>query len=85
MRHVSHGLRYPSSLETSSGLGRALLKDALLRTAQSADVAGIRTMLVHSKDDKARAWYESFDFEPSPTDPFHLFLLMKDIRALLGD
>ncbi|MBI2247100.1 MAG: GNAT family N-acetyltransferase, partial [Armatimonadetes bacterium] len=24
-----------------------------------------------------------FDFEPSPTDPLHLFLLMKDLRAML--
>jgi GNAT superfamily N-acetyltransferase len=71
--------------EQGRGLGKAMLKDAILRTAQAADIAGIRTMLVHAKDDEVRAWYESFDFEPSPTDPFHLFLLMKDIRALLGD
>lgn len=67
------------------GLGKALLKDALLRTAQAADIAGIRALLVHAKDDEARAWYERFDFEPSPTDPYHLFLLMKDLRALLGE
>ncbi len=34
--------------------------------------------------DQARAWYERFDFEPSPTDPFHLFLLLKDQRAALA-
>jgi predicted N-acetyltransferase YhbS len=66
-----------------SGLGKALLKDALLRTAQAAEIAGIRALLVHAKDDEARAWYERFDFEPSPTDTYHLFLLMKDIKALL--
>lgn len=65
------------------GLGKALLKDALLRTAQAADLAGIRAVLVHAKDDAARTWYRSFGFEPSPTDPYHLFLLIKDIRALL--
>lgn len=65
------------------GLGKALLKDALLRTAQAADIAGIRALLVHAKDEEARDWYEAFDFEPSPTDPFHLFLLMKDLKALL--
>jgi GNAT superfamily N-acetyltransferase len=64
------------------GLGKALLKDAILRTAQAADIAGIRALLVHAKDEEARAWYERFDFEPSPTDPFHLFLLMKDIKAV---
>jgi len=65
------------------GLGRALLKDALIRTARAADIAGIRALLVHAKDDAARAFYEKFDFEPSPTDPYHLFLLMKDIQRAI--
>jgi len=66
------------------GLGRALLKDALLRTAQAADIAGIRCLLVHAKDDAARHWYESWEFEPSPTDPYHLFLMLKDLKSLLS-
>ena len=66
------------------GLGQALLKDALLRTAQAADIAGIRCLLVHAKDDAARKWYESWEFEPSPTDPYHLFLLLKDLKGMLG-
>ena len=70
--------------EHRKGLGKALLKDALLRTAQAADIAGMRALLVHAKDDEARAWYEQFDCDPSATDPYHLFLLMKDLRAILG-
>ena len=66
------------------GLGQALLKDALLRTAQAADIAGIRCLLVHAKDDAARCWYESWEFEPSPTDPYHLFLMLKDLKSLLN-
>ena len=66
------------------GLGQALLKDALLRTAQAADIAGIRCLLVHAKDDAARQWYESWDFEQSPTDSYHLFLMLKDLKALLA-
>lgn len=65
------------------GLGRALLKDALLRTLQAADIAGIRAVLVHAKDAQARAWYASWDFEPSVTDPYHLFLLLKDLKSAL--
>ncbi len=65
------------------GLGQALLKDALLRTAQAADIAGIRCLLVHAKDDTAQRWYESWEFEPSPTDPYHLFLMVKDLKSLL--
>jgi len=71
--------------EQGQGLGKALLKDGLLRTAQAADIAGIRALLVHAKDDEARVWYENLEFEPSPTDPYHLFLLMKDLRALLSN
>ena len=66
------------------GLGAALLKDALLRTVQAADIAGIRCLLVHAKDEAARKWYESWEFEPSPTDPYHLFLLLKDLKAIIG-
>ena len=64
-------------------LGQALLRDALLRTAQAADIAGIRCLLVHAKDDMARRWYETWEFEPSPTDSYHLFLLLKDLKNLL--
>ncbi len=66
------------------GLGTALLKNALLRTVQAADIAGIRCLLVHAKDEKALQWYSRFDFEVSPTDSYHLMLLMKDIKALMG-
>jgi len=66
-----------------AGLGKALLKDALLRTAQAADIAGIRALLVHAKDESARQWYLRWEFEPSASDPLHLFLLVKDIKALV--
>jgi GNAT superfamily N-acetyltransferase len=66
------------------GLGRALLKDALLRTAQAADLAGIRALLIHAKDDEAKCWYQLWEFEESVTDHHHLFLLIKDIKALCG-
>ena len=68
----------------SKGLGRALLKDALLRTLQVSDIAGIRALIVHAKNDAARQWYIKWEFEPSPTDPFHLFLMLKDLKAIVG-
>ncbi len=70
--------------QQGAGLGKALLKDALLRTVQAADIAGIRALLVHAKDESARQWYLNWEFEPSPSDPFHLFLLMKDLKAILA-
>ena len=65
------------------GLGSGLLKDAMLRTLQAADIAGIRAFAVHAKDDQAKAFYERFDFFASPSDPYHLLRLLKDIRAFL--
>lgn len=65
------------------GLGSGLLKDAMLRTIQAAEIAGIRAFAVHAKDDQARGFYEHFDFVPSPTDPYHLLRLLKDIHTLL--
>jgi predicted N-acetyltransferase YhbS len=63
------------------GLGAALLRDALARTLQAADIAGIRAVIVHAKDDAARRFYEHFEFDPSPTDAYHLYLLIKDLRT----
>jgi GNAT superfamily N-acetyltransferase len=69
--------------QKGKGLGRALLLDALLRTAQAADTIGIRAMLVHAIDEDAKRFYLHFNFEVAPVDPMHLMLLMKDLRALL--
>lgn len=66
------------------GLGRSLLRDAMVRSLAAADNIGLRAMLVHAKDDEARSWYEQYGFEASPTDDLHLILLMKDIRATVG-
>ena len=64
------------------GAGAGLLRDAVLRTLQAADIAGIRALAVHAKNDKARSFYQRFDFVQSPTDPLHLFALIKDLRRL---
>ena len=71
--------------EQNKGLGSHLLRDAIGRCVQVADVIGVRAILVHALHDEARAFYAHFQFEPSPTDPLHLMLLMKDARALAGD
>lgn len=66
-----------------AGLGRSLLQDVLLRSVEAADAIGARILLVHAKHEAARAWYMQYDFEESPTDPLHLLMLMKDVRAFL--
>ena len=66
------------------GVGKALLKDAMLRTLQAADIAGIRAFAVHAKDEEVRRFYLKFDFIPSPSDPMHLFVLLKDVRLIVS-
>lgn len=61
-------------------IGSYLLRDAMLRTLQAADIVGIRAFAVHAKDESAKRFYERFGFEASPTDPLHLFILTKDLR-----
>ncbi len=68
----------------NQGIGAALVKDAVLRTLQAADIAGIRALVVHAKDDAARSFYAHLDFLPSPSDPLHLFLLLKDARRIVS-
>jgi len=67
------------------GIGAGLLKDAMQRTVRAADIAGIRALTAHAKDDTARAFYERFDFIPSPTDPLHLFILLKDLQRVVKE
>ena len=52
--------------EQGKGVGAALLKDAIFRAAQAADIVGCRALLVHAKDQAAQAFYSKFDFEPLP-------------------
>jgi len=66
--------------EQGKGLGKVLLRDALRRALQGAEAIGGRAFLVHAKDEAARAFYQKFGMEASPTNPLHLFLLFKDVR-----
>ena len=71
--------------EAGKGLGKALLKDALVRIARAADIVGARAVLVHAIDEQARKFYEHFDFESSPIHELQLMLLMKDLRKALEE
>lgn len=68
------------------GLGAGLLQDVIARTHTLGSEIGCRGLLVHAETTKARTFYKHLvpEFEASPTDPLHLFLLMKDIRRTLS-
>lgn len=65
------------------GLGSALVKDAFMRAAAAADIAGLRAIVCHAKDEQLKKFYTKFGFEPWPLDSLHLWVLMKDVLASL--
>jgi GNAT superfamily N-acetyltransferase len=65
------------------GLGVALLRDAVLRTLQAADIAGIRAILVHAISEDAKKFYERCGFSPSPVDPMTLMITIADAEKEL--
>ncbi len=67
--------------EKGNRLGEGLLRDAMLRTIQAADIAGLRAMITHAKDEDAKGFYEKYGFESSPTNELHLMLSINNIRA----
>jgi GNAT superfamily N-acetyltransferase len=71
--------------EKGTGLGRALLEDALARIAQAANLVGARAVLVHAIDEAAEKFYLHFDFEPPPIHELQLMLLMNDLRKSLEE
>lgn len=60
------------------GLGRGLLQDAILRTVQAAEIAGIRAILVHAISERAKCFYEASGFTPSPVDPLTLMITVAE-------
>jgi len=56
------------------GIGRALLRDAIRRTAQAAEVAGIGAILVHAISDSAKRFYLGHGFSPSALEPMTLMI-----------
>jgi GNAT superfamily N-acetyltransferase len=65
------------------GLGAFLLRDAMVRSLAVAAQVGVRVMLVHALDEGAQGFYLHHGFEPSPTDPMNLQLIVKDMQASL--
>lgn len=66
------------------GIGEGLLRDAVLRTVQAADIAGIRAILVHAISGEARRFHERHGFIASPCDPLTVMLTVSEARKVLG-
>ncbi len=68
-----------------AGLGAGMLQNVFARLVELSDDIGCRGLLVHAESPETRDFYTYPvpDFEPSPTVPLHLVLLMKDVRRTL--
>src|ERR1017187_4178265 len=67
------------------GVGTGLLRDAVLRIVQAAQIAGIRGVLVHAISEAARRFYESYGFIASPIDPMTLMITVAEAARIIGD
>lgn len=67
------------------GIGKGLLRDAILRTLQAAEIAGIRAILVHAKTETAKHFYEKCGFVASPVEPLTVMITVAEAMKTLGD
>ena len=68
-----------------AGLGTALLRDALRRTLQAAEIAGIAALLVHALSEDAKRFYRSCGLIDSPIKPMTLCLILESARKVLRE
>jgi GNAT superfamily N-acetyltransferase len=67
------------------GMGRALVRDGVLRIVQAAEIAGVRAILVHALTEDAKKFYERCGFRPSPLDIMTLMITVADAKKALID
>lgn len=67
------------------GIGKGLLRDAVLRTVQAAEIAGIRAILVHAISEPAKRFYEGCGFIASPIDPLTVVLTVAEAEKILRE
>ncbi len=65
------------------GIGAALLQDALFRTIQVSDIAGVKALLVHAISDQAAEFYKKWGFQPAPVNPKTLFLSIRQAKTIM--
>lgn len=66
------------------GIGQGLLRNAILRTLQAAEIIGIRAILVHAISEDAKQFYQKCGFTASAIDPMTLMVKVNDATASLS-
>ena len=62
-------------------LGAALLQDAVNRAVVVSHNAGVRALLVHAINERAKQFYEHYGFQVSPAHPMTLMLRLSNMKA----
>ena len=65
------------------GLGRRLLRDALLRTCEAAAIVPVRGILVHALSPPARRFYDGYGCRESPENSRTLLVSLQAAAATL--
>lgn len=66
------------------GLGGELLRDALERVVEAAEVASGRLLVVDAIDDQASKFYRKYDFQPVRDNPRRLVVKIATVRKALS-
>jgi ribosomal protein S18 acetylase RimI-like enzyme len=69
---------------SGKGLGRSLLREAMQRTAQASQIAGLRALIVHAIDDEAVAFYAKYGFQVFPSGTRTMFLPIETLRLAIA-
>jgi len=67
--------------EQGKGIGKGLLKEALLKTVAAAAIAGLRAILVDAISEKMAAYYKNIGFVECPVGPRKLMMPIEVVRA----
>lgn len=67
------------------GIGTALLNDAIRRSIQAAEIAGVTALLVHAISEQARRFYLSRGFIASPIKAMTLCLMLATVEQALRE
>lgn len=65
------------------GVGTGLLRDAVLRIVQAAEIAGVRAILIHAISETAKRFYEKYGFAASPIDPMTVMITISEAAKFI--
>ena len=69
----------------NQGLGRALLRDAMLRAVHIASDTGVFAIMLHALSEQAKRFYLSRGFVESPLQPMTQMMTLETVRSILSE